>query len=159
MNPDELAPVLTSRGSVTETVMAIEAAIQLVEDRVAFYKQNGQSYYRPWIIVMTDGEPYGRRASENDIEALSKKVELESVPDNNGNGKKYKIFGIGIGKDVNIDNLSRLTGGRAVPLEGLRFGDLFRELCFSVSKVPHYTQDDKTEASDETYDWMKFFLN
>ena len=36
----ELPPTLTERGSMTETVVAIEEAIKLVEDRKAFYKSN-----------------------------------------------------------------------------------------------------------------------
>ncbi|MCM1140260.1 MAG: VWA domain-containing protein [Muribaculum sp.] len=157
LDPEEKAPILTTRGSVTETVMAIEDAIQLVEDRKAFYKQTGQSYYRPWIIVMTDGEPYGSRASENDIETLSKKVEFESVPDANGNGKKYMIIGIGVGKDANMTTLARLTGGRAMPLDGLKFGQFFKWLSSSMSKVSQSKEGDKIDISDGASDWMKSF--
>ena len=125
----ELPPTLTERGSVTETVIAIEEAIKLVEDRKAFYKSTGQSYYRPWIIVMTDGEPYGNKASDADIEAISQRVKQET------SSKKYMIMGIGVGSDANMEVLKRMTAGRAMALQGLKFGAFFEWLSNSLSVV------------------------
>ena len=63
LEEEEQAPTLTERGSVTETVMAMEEAIRIVEERKAWYKETGQKYYRPWIVVMTDGEPSSRTST------------------------------------------------------------------------------------------------
>ena len=112
----ELPPTLTERGSVTETVMAIEEANKLVEDRKAFYRSTGQCYYRPWIIVMTDGEPYGNKATQADIDAISLRVAIEADPKT---VKKYMIMGIGVGKDANMETLKKMTAGRAMALQGL----------------------------------------
>lgn len=147
----ELPPTLTERGSTTETVVAIEEAIKMVEDRKAFYKSTGQSYYRPWIILMTDGEPYGNRASKEDIEAISQRVATESK------NKKYMMMGIGIGDDANMELLQKMTGGRAMKLDGLKFGEFFTWLSASLSTVASSKEGDKIDISKGASDWMKSF--
>lgn len=147
----ELPPTLTERGSVTETVIAIEEAIKLVEDRKAFYKSTGQSYYRPWIIVMTDGEPYGNKASDADIEAISQRVKQET------SSKKYMIMGIGVGSDANMEVLKRMTAGRAMALQGLKFGAFFEWLSNSLSVVASSKEGDKIDISDGASNWMSSF--
>ena len=147
----ELPPTLTERGSVTETVIAIEEAIKLVEDRKAFYKSTGQSYYRPWIIVMTDGEPYGKKASDADIEAISQRVKQET------SSKKYMIMGIGVGSDANMEGLKKMTAGRAMALQGLKFGAFFEWLSNSLSVVASSKEGDKIDISDGASNWMSSF--
>jgi len=147
----DLPPTLTERGSVTETVIAIEEAIKLVEDRKAFYKSTGQSYYRPWIIVMTDGEPYGNKASDADIEAISQRVMKET------SSKKYMIMGIGVGSDANMEVLKKMTAGRAMALQGLKFGAFFEWLSNSLSVVASSKEGDKIDISDGASNWMSSF--
>lgn len=147
----ELPPTLTERGSVTETVIAIEEAIKLVEDRKAFYKSTGQSYYRPWIIVMTDGEPYGKKTSDADIEAISQRVKQET------SSKKYMIMGIGVGSDANMEVLKKMTAGRAMALQGLKFGAFFEWLSNSLSVVASSKEGDKIDISDGASNWMSSF--
>ncbi len=147
----ELPPTLTERGSTTETVVAIEEAIRMVEDRKAFYKSTGQRYYRPWIIVMTDGEPYGKRSSEADIDAISQRVIADST------GKKYMIMGIGVGEDANMDTLKRMTAGRAMPLQGLKFGAFFEWLSSSLSTVASSKEGEKIDISAGASEWMNSF--
>lgn len=147
----ELPPTLTERGSVTETVIAIEEAIKLVEDRKAFYKSTGQLYYRPWIIVMTDGEPYGNKASDADIEAISQRVKQET------SAKKYVIMGIGVGSDANMEVLKKMTAGKAMALQGLKFGEFFEWLSNSLSVVASSKEGDKIDISDGASNWMSSF--
>lgn len=52
-------PELKAEGG-TFSVQAIQAGIQMVSDRKAWYRANGLSYYRPWVIHITDGEPDSR---------------------------------------------------------------------------------------------------
>lgn len=150
----ELPPTLTERGSVTETVVAIEEAIKLVEDRKAFYKSTGQTYYRPWIILMTDGEPYGKRDSEEEINAISERVKRESDPKT---GKKYMMMGIGVGEEANMQVLSKMTGGRAMPLDGLKFGEFFSWLSCSMGTLSTSKEGETVNISEGASDWMKSF--
>src|SRR5215470_14445955 len=50
------APKLTAEGD-TPMGVAIEKAVEIIRDRKASYRQNGISYYRPWIFMISDGEP------------------------------------------------------------------------------------------------------
>lgn len=151
LEDEELPPTLTERGSVTETVLAIEEAIQLVEDRKAFYKSTGQRYYRPWIILMTDGEPYGNKASEADIDAIAARVTSDSQ------NKKYMMMGIGIGESANMELLKKMTGGKAMKMAGLKFGAFFQWLSASLSTVAQSKEGDKVSIKDGADSWMDSF--
>lgn len=150
LDEDEEIATLTERGSTTETVMAIEEAIRMVEDRKAFYKQTGQKYYRPWIVLMTDGEPYGVKASQADIDAISERVRQET------DGKKYMMMGIGVG-DANMELLKKMCNGKALPLQGTKFGAFFQWLSNSLSIVSKSKEGDKVNIMEGADNWMQSF--
>ena len=147
----ELPPTLTERGSVTETVLAMEEAIQLVADRKAFYKETGQAYFRPWIIVMTDGEPYGNKASAADIDAIAQRVAADAKD------KRYMMIGIGVGEDANMGLLAKMTAGKALKLDGVKFGEFFQWLSASLSTVAASKEGDKINISEGADNWMTSF--
>ena len=149
LEEEEQAPTLTERGSVTETVMAMEEAIRMVEERKAWYKETGQKYYRPWIVVMTDGEPYGNRASASDIDAISERVAKDAA------AKKYFMMGIGVG-EANMELLTRMCG-KALPLSGTKFTELFKWLSNSLSMVSTSKEGDKVSIKEGTDSWMDSF--
>ena len=149
LEEEEQAPTLTERGSVTETVMAMEEAIRIVEERKAWYKETGQKYYRPWIVVMTDGEPYGERASAADIDAISARVAADSA------AKKYFMMGIGVG-EANMELLSRMCG-KALPLSGTKFTEFFKWLSNSLSMVSTSKEGEKVSIKDGADSWMDSF--
>src|SRR5690606_28993677 len=62
---------LTVAGT-TKLVDGVRAAIQKVEDRKQWYRNNGLSWYRPWIVLITDGFP----DKDQNIDELAKEIEL-----------------------------------------------------------------------------------
>lgn len=149
LGEEEQAPTLTERGSITDTVTAMEEAISMVEERKAWYKETGQKYYRPWIIVMTDGEPYGNRDSAADIDAISARVAADSA------AKKYFMMGIGVG-EANMELLGRMCG-KALPLAGTKFTEFFQWLSNSLSMVSTSKEGDKVSIKDGADAWMDSF--
>ncbi len=55
--PTEFQPQPLTAGGDTPTGAALEYAVELIVQQKAAYKQHGVPYYRPWIILITDGQP------------------------------------------------------------------------------------------------------
>ena len=122
----------------------------MVEDRKAWYKETGQKYYRPWIVVMTDGEPYGNRASQSDIDNISSRVAADTA------AKKYFMMGIGVG-EANMELLGKMCGGKALPLSGTKFTEFFKWLSNSLSMVSTSKEGDKVSIKEGADAWMDSF--
>ena len=132
LDEDEVPPTLAERGSTTETVVAMEEAIRMVEERKEWY-----------------GEPYGDRATAADINAISSRVAVETE------GKKYFVMGIGVG-EANMDLLRKMCG-KALPLAGTKFTEFFKWLSNSLSMVSKSKEGEKVNISEGSDSWMNSF--
>ncbi|WP_062311816.1 vWA domain-containing protein [Demequina rhizosphaerae] len=132
------APKLTAAGN-TPLGEAVELSLDLLERRKQEYKDNGIDYYQPWLVLMTDGAPFGGSAA-----VLAAQVaRVQSLA---GAGK-LAVFPIGIGDDADMSTLNKFTpGGRpAFKLQGLNFQAFFSWLSASVSRVSQSTPGDGVE--------------
>ena len=80
---------------------AVNLALDCLEKRKQEYQEKGVDYYRPWIVLMTDGAPAGSNPAELEC-AVQRTVELV-------NPKKLTIFPIGIGDEADMDTLARFS--------------------------------------------------
>lgn len=120
-------PKLAVRGFATNTFAAIETAFNVVEERKKIYKESGQSYYRPWIILLTDGNPY---PMDNDkLASLSTRIADDLLM------QKYIFTAIGIGTDIDKDILSKLSNGNYSVITKTGFSKFFQFLSASISAV------------------------
>lgn len=103
---------------------AIEYALDLLEDRKETYKNNSIQYYRPWIVLITDGAP-------TDIwQNAAQRVRQAEVQ------RRLLFFGVGVqGADLNI--LRQITPPERPPLllNGLDFRSMFQWLSTSMKRV------------------------
>ena len=118
--PDELvADGMTSLGA------ALRLASSHLRERRNLYKRSGISSYRPWVVLMTDGEP-----NDDWVQAAGEMRQL-------GEEGKIQYIGIEIGDDADHDTLCRILPSQPGPvkLKGLRFREFFRWLTDSLRSV------------------------
>ena len=88
ISTETVMPTL-SVGGTTNVVSGMRNAMQLIEDRKAFYRANNEPFYRPFICLITDGEPTN---TPEEIESLD--LEIQQMSDN----KKFIFIPFGVGK-------------------------------------------------------------
>lgn len=123
-------PAALSAEGLTPMGEAILKAIELVEQRKQQYKNKGIDYYRPWIFMITDGEPTDMRPGDSTWMEVVKKVH-----DGEAN-KKFMFFAVAM-QSANMEVLKQIAPPNRAPimLKGSRFKDLFNWLSKSQSKV------------------------
>lgn len=133
-----LPPHTFSASGTTAMGAAINKALDLIEARKAEYRAGGVEYYRPWIVVFSDGSPTDTAVFE---QAVSRLTEVQ-------NRKGVTVFPIGIGPHADMDSLGRLSTQRgALRLAGVNFSAFFEWLSRSMSAVSH---SQAKGASDES---------
>lgn len=139
-------PTLSTSGS-TKLVDGVREAIKVVEARKGWYKQTGQPYYRPWIVLITDGEP----DSGQDINGLANQI--HSDVDN----KRYWFFAVGV-QGADMELLKRISSDKMppAPLHGLKFTEFFQWLSASMSLVATSSEGDKYDLPSPAA-WMQGF--
>ena len=122
-------PTLVANGT-TPMGGAILKAIEMVEQRKQQYKAQGIDYYRPWVFMITDGEPTDMQPGDSKWTETTKKVH-----DGEAN-KKFMFFAVAVG-EANMDMLKTIAPPNRGPvkLKGTKFKDLFQWLSRSQIKV------------------------
>lgn len=139
-------PTLTASGS-TEMVNAINYAIDMVDARKKWYKETNQNYYRPWIILMTDGEP----DDDQDVAGLAQRIQ------NDTRNKRYAFLPIGV-EGANMAVLDQIKGNiPAMKLQGTRFSSFFKWLSASMGTIVTSEEGEKVDLTEGADDWMSAF--
>jgi uncharacterized protein YegL len=123
--PNFFPPTLTAGGD-TPLGSAINLALDTLEARKAEYKENGISYYRPWVFLITDGGP------TDPWHAAAARVREGEA------SKKFAFFAVGV-QGANMDVLAQISVREPVALQGLKFRELFKWLSSSMGAVSRST--------------------
>lgn len=117
------APKLTA-GGLTSMNEAIITGLDLLEQRKELYRQCGTPYYRPWMFLMTDGEPTDSKY-ENDAKLrLSEAIST----------KKVTFFPMAIGNCARTDLLKTYNNdGLVLKAEASHFKEAFIWLSSSMA--------------------------
>ena len=139
-------PRLTTKGS-TKLVDGVREAINLVESRKNWYKQTGQPYLRPWIILITDGAPDG----DQDVNGLAQEIQ------SGVSGKKFVFLALGV-QGANRSVLNKISSPDMPPaaLQGLKFLEFFKWVSASMSVVASSKDGDKVDLPSPAH-WMQGF--
>lgn len=116
-------PTLTAKGG-TPMGKAISTGLDYLEERKALYRRHGLQYYRPWVFLLTDGEP------TDSWEAAAQRVHQGE------SAQKFLFFAIGV-EGADFATLRQIAPPSRPPLKlkELHFAEFFRWLSNSVLMV------------------------
>ena len=140
-------PSLHSKYEQTNMGDGVNLALDRLEQRVGEYRSTGVDFYKPWLVVMSDGMP----TTDTHIAASQRARELEG-------GNQLKVLTIGIGGDADTDALASFSNRNPVMcLHDLKFAELFDMLSRSAIKTSQSrpSEDVKMEMP-LTHDWFSF---
>jgi uncharacterized protein YegL len=125
---DQFNPPELEASGQTHMGHGIEVALDLLAQRKSVYKANGIAYYRPWIFLLTDGEPYGE--PDNIVEAARQRLIHEQ------HANKTAFFAVGT-ESANFTRLQTFCLPERPPmrLKGVQFVELFVWLSRSQQAV------------------------
>lgn len=112
---------LTAAGR-TPLAEGVLTALKLIENAKEQLRSNGINYTRPWMYVISDGEPtsddtlWARAISECESAQAQRKVE---------------IFSIAV-EGANIEKLQKLSTRPVAQLKGLQFKELFQWITGTI---------------------------
>ena len=119
---DNFQPKQLSASGDTPIGAAVSKGIELINQRKRVYKENGVGYYKPWIILITDGGP-----TDNWSQAA------RLINEGEGNSS-FAFFAIGV-EGANFEVLSKLSFRAPIKLKGLMFREFFLWLSSSMKMV------------------------
>ena len=127
-------PILQANGPSTPMSQGIETALDHIESRKQKYRDSGVGYYRPWVFMITDGEPTGETWEM--VDAATQRLK------NSEEEQRVAFFTAGV-EGANMEILSRIVPRTPLPLKGLAFNELFVWLSSSMSQVSSSRTDDE----------------
>lgn len=155
----EMDEIVFEADGCTPMKEALELAMLKVTERKQTYIEHGISYYRPWIFLLTDGEPTDQSGHLSDsYRSLLQPLELAAAE------KRFTLFTIGVGvggggRQV-LTELSKPFGGRCLDLDNLKFEEMFLWLSGSLSRVSQSSPGEQVQlvnpvTGDDLYDgWV-----
>jgi uncharacterized protein YegL len=131
-----IAPTLDAEGQ-TPMGEAIRRALKMISERKKAYRANGIGYYRPWIFMISDGEP------TDDIVEAAKLIKQGEAK------KSFMFYAVGV-ENADIGKLAQVAVRKPLRLKGLAFDKLFVWLSDSLSSVSRSQVGDSPALENPT---------
>lgn len=127
---EDFNPIQLIANGYTPMGDAIDTALDLIEQRKQEYKSKGMDYYRPWIFLITDGEPTDMKPGDFKWNSIIEKIK------NGETNKKFAFFVIGV-EPANMDIIKQIAplDRPALNLKDNRFKDMFVWISISLQAV------------------------
>ena len=138
-------PDLQASGG-TRMAEPLTTALDMVEHRKSQYRAAGIPYYRPIVMLITDGHP--EHDTETEIDAIAQRIKAAEA------SRSLTFFAIGT-ESADMDTLAKLSNLTPKTLQGTNFDELFRWLSNSIAAISNSQMgDDVTLPS--TDGWSKY---
>lgn len=123
---DQWQPPELSAGGSTPMGEAIRRGLELLRERKDMYREAGLQYFRPWVFLISDGEP---------TDQFDEAARLARQQDA-GHGLSFFVVGV---ERANLQKLAEIAppGRPPLKLKGLQFAELFLWLSQSQQRVSH----------------------
>nr|VFJ88920.1 MAG: Uncharacterized conserved protein YegL, contains vWA domain of TerY type [Candidatus Kentron sp. H]VFJ89797.1 MAG: Uncharacterized conserved protein YegL, contains vWA domain of TerY type [Candidatus Kentron sp. H]VFJ97150.1 MAG: Uncharacterized conserved protein YegL, contains vWA domain of TerY type [Candidatus Kentron sp. H] len=138
---DFSAPTLEAHG-LTPLGAGVRLALEKIEEQKEQYKQADITYNRPWLFIITDGEP-----NDEGWKTVAAEAQIYESEE------KVIVWPIGV-QDADMEKLQLFSRKTAVKLKGLNFKELFLWLSKSAS-VASRAESDSSAQSAPPNDWME----
>ena len=109
---------------------AVRQGFTMLDERKAMYKANGVPYYRPWMFLLTDGQP------TDDWEKAADTVHEQE------RGKHVVFFAVGV-DNANMEILKKISVREPRRLKDGKFAEMFEWLSTSLSDVANSNPGDE----------------
>lgn len=119
-------PRLRAGRGATFLGTAVLAGLAMLDARLAAYQTHGVPHYKPWLMVITDGQPQQEDPAQM-ARAAAAVREREQAD-------RLAFFGIAV-DNADMDELGRLSHRPPQKLRGLAFDSLFVWVSQSVANV------------------------
>jgi uncharacterized protein YegL len=131
---DQFEPPILAAQGLTTMGSGINKALDMIQARKAQYRNNGIAYYRPWVFMVTDGEPQGEL--DQVVEQAMQRVKDDETK------KRVAFFVVGV-ENANMSRLSQISVRSPLKLKGLNFTEMFMWLSASMSAVSYSKVDEQ----------------
>jgi uncharacterized protein YegL len=132
---DAFDPPALHADGLTPLGAAVLGALDLVKNRKNIYRSNGIAYYRPWVFLLTDGEP------SDPWQAAARAVREAEAQ------RALAFFAVGVG-EANMDVLGEVSVRAPLKLKGMMFSEMFQWLSTSLKSVSHSGLTDELPLSN-----------
>ena len=122
---------------------ALTRGLELLRNRKQILRDNGIKLFRPWIFLITDGEPTDNWSHLPQI--------IRSGEEN----KSFSFFALGVHK-ADFDVLNQISVREPMRLSGVRFKEFFLWLSASLKNVSRSNPGDTVPIPDyKPYGWSE----
>jgi uncharacterized protein YegL len=140
---EDFEPPVLSAGGGTPLGEAVLKAADMLEERKQQYKQQGIDYYRPWVFMITDGEPTDMEpgdATWNQVVTRVRSGEAE---------KKFLFFAVAV-EPADLNTLALIAPQNRPPVKliGRKFAEMFSWLSKSQAKVSSSKINDNVQLEN-----------
>lgn len=133
-------------GGGTKMAPPLNAALNVIEARKKQYKEHGIPYFRPIIMLITDGHP--EHDSRDELADLEQRIKTAQAD------RALTFFAIGTDR-ANMDFLNQLSSSPARKLKGTMFVELFAWLSNSITAISQSTLGERVQLPS-TDPWSEY---